>query len=344
MTRSALDTAPRSRLRIFLTTGALVLVAAAIALAIALTRSTSPGLDKRVCAYSSHRVSVLEAFSHKIGRDVSCAVVFNDASLTWAQWASPWFLTHPNPDMNWANWLRSGHGRQLIITQNLFPSSLKGTDWLDPGARGAFTGYAKALARNLVRAGAGSAVIRLAHEANGTWYPDSVGTSPSQLGRWREFWRKTALAMKSVPGAHFKFDWTVNAGVRAIPLGQFYPGDDVTDIVGVDAYDVGVPAGPHRWRALYDKPGGIGEVVRFARVHHKPLSIPEWGLGPTGGKQSAGGDDPAYVDGIAGVVRRNDVAYQAYFYSGQWQAQLDASPRSVAAYRHNFGTGGDSAP
>ena len=45
--------------------------------------------------------------------------------------------------------------------------------------------------------------------------------------------------MKSVPGANFTFDWCVNAGYRAINLNAYYPGDDVVDVVGVVAHDVG---------------------------------------------------------------------------------------------------------
>jgi Glycosyl hydrolase family 26 len=329
---------------------AAVLLAAAVSTFLVSSGSKSgAGADKQVCVYSSHKLSVLKTFSHLAGRVINCALVFNDASPNWQAWTQPWFLFHPpNPDLNWAGWLRSAppdQPRRLIITQNLFPSALNKTDWLDPGARGAFTGYAKALARNLVRAGAGNSIIRLAHEANGDWYPDSVGATDAEMAKWREFWRRTVLAMKSVPGANFKFDWTVNAGYRPIPLAKFYPGDDVVDIIGADTYDVGVPAGQgNRWRSVYNRPGGLRSVVLFAREHRKPLSIPEWGVTPPNAKPPGGGDDPAFVDGIAGVVRSNPVAYQAYFFSAQYMGQLQGGARSLAAFKRHFGPSGDSAP
>lgn len=328
---------------------AAVLIAAGVSTFL-VSSSSGPqaGTGKQVCLYSSHKLSQLQAFSHLTGRVINCAVVFNDASPDWRTWTQPWFLTHPpNPDVNWANWLRTappGHPRRLIVTQNLFPSALNKTDWLDPGSRGAFTGYAKALARNLVRAGAGNSIIRLAHEANGNWYPDSVGTTDAQMAKWREFWRKTVLAMKSVPGAHFTFDWTVNAGYRPIPLSKFYPGDDVVDIIGADTYDVGVPPGQkNRWASVYNRPGGLHSVVNFARQHHKPLSIPEWGVTPPNASPAGGGDDPAFVNGIAGVVRNNPVAYQAYFFDAQYMGQLRGGARSLDAYKRHFGAAGDSA-
>jgi beta-mannanase len=142
--------------------------------------------------------------------------------------------------------------------------------------------------------------------------------------------------MRSVPGARFRFDWTVNAAVRPLPLARIYPGDDAVDIVGVDAYDSGVPRGRPRWRTIYRRRGGIRDVARFARRHGKPLSIPEWGVGPRDRRQ-AGGDDPAYVRGIAAVVRRERVAYQGYFFRYGWARQLHRGSRSLAAYVRAFG-------
>jgi hypothetical protein len=56
----------------------------------------------------------------------------------------------------------------------------------------------------------------------------------------------------------------------------------------------------------------------------------------------SGGDDPAYVDGIAGVVRNNPVAYQSYFYKYEFATQLADGPGSLASYRSHFGARGDS--
>jgi Glycosyl hydrolase family 26 len=297
---------------------------------------------KSVCLYSFHHVATLNEFSAMVHRKIDCAMVYNGAAPDWASWEKPWFVVHVNPDLNWAKWKDADPThRRLVITQNFFPASVNKTAWRRRGAAGAFVGHAKALARNLVAAGLGDSVIRLAHEANGTWYADSVGATKRDFALWREMWRKTAIAMRSVPGAHFKFDWCINAVTRPIPLSDYYPGDDVVDIVGIDAYDAGVPAGQPRWSTIYDRPFGIKDLLDFAKAHGKPLSIPEWGIAAKSAFQS-GGDDPAYINGIARVVRDNPVAYQAYFYAHEWSVQLNRSPRSIKAFRRHFGDGGDS--
>src|SRR4051812_37978882 len=278
-----------------------------------------------------------------VGRDIDCALVYNDASPDWAGWENPWFLHHPDPNLNWARWATApGTSRRLIITQNLFPSSENNADWRHAGARRDYAAHAAALARNLVAAGLGDAIIRLGHEANGTWYPDSIGSTDGDFALWVAFWRTTVTAMRSVPGANFRFDWCVNAAWRPIALSKFYPGDDVVDIVGIDAYDSGVqPTVADRWSTIWSRTGGVRDVLSFATAHGKALSIPEWGVG-TADQSLAGGDDAAYVDGIAGVVRDNRVAYQAYFSNYQWATQLANGPLSLAAYRRHFGVDGDA--
>jgi hypothetical protein len=300
---------------------------------------------KRACVYSALQTSILQDFSAMVGRQFGCAVVFNDSMPDWTGWERPWFTTYKDPNYAWHTWTTApGSGRQLIISQSLIPQSLTGTDWRTAGARGDFNDHAQALARNLIAAGLGDSVIRFAGEANGTWNRDNIGSTDQDFELWRQYWRQAVLAMRSVPGANFRFDWTVNAAVRPIPLDKWYPGDDVVDIVGIDAYDSGfgnLEAGPKRWDAIYNQPIGIADVLRFAQAHSKPLSIPEWGVAPTQTLNSAG-DDPWYVDGIASVVRNNEVAYQSYFYKGDFGAQLANGPLSLAAYRGHFGANGDS--
>lgn len=318
------------------------------------TRSASPvahaaarpaSNGKRACVYAGASIAALTPFAKLVGRNVDCALVFNGSAPDWATWEKPWFVNYKSqPDLNWSAWTAANPSRLLVISQNLFPANVSQTDWLHAGASGAYAVHARTLAQNLVAAGLGSSVIRIAWEANGDWYDYSVGHTKTQAKLWVQFWRRTALAMKSVPGANFSFDWCVNSEVTRLPLSRFYPGDDVVNIVGIDAYDVNVPKGQNRWKTVYGRHMGIRQVLQFAKSHHKPLSLPEWGLGPRvlprGGK--GGGDDPGYINGVASVVKKNKVAYEAYFYEYQFAQQLAKSKKSLKAYRHHFGAKGDA--
>jgi hypothetical protein len=302
--------------------------------------------QKRVCVHiGDSQVSELSTFATLVHRRaVDCALVYTDGA-NWAAWADPWFLADPNPDTNWAAWVRGGPAndpRQLVISQPLIPAGIAKTNWRALGAKGAYTAYARQFAANLVAAGVGNAIIRLSWEANGTWNPDSIGSSRRDFANWVTFWRKTVSAMRSVPGAHFLFDWCVNNGYRTIPFNLYYPGDDVVDIIGNDPFDPMAVPKAARWNTVYGQQGGLDTLIKFAKAHRKPLSIPEWGVAAWTPAEAKTADDPAYVNGIARTVRNNNVAYQSYFFSRQAASELRVAKRSLSAYRMHFGDGGDS--
>jgi hypothetical protein len=303
--------------------------------------AANPKDTKTACVYSHHSIRALEAFGQLVGRDFACALVYNNAATDWADWESPWFTHQKIPDSDWSLWATSVPGRMLVISQDMRPT-VAPADWAYEGAAGAYDGYARTLAQNLVNAGLGSSIIRLGFEDNGTWMDDSLGTTQADWTAWSTYWARIVTAMRQVPGGHFEFDWTINAGYRNIPLADYYPGDAFVDIIGIDTYDA-LPGNPTyaspraRWTALYAQPSGLGQVITFAHAHAKPLSVPEWGLvntGPNGGA----GDDPAYVDGIAAVVRANVVRYQSIFLNTTGGTMLiSQAPQSLARYQGDFG-------
>jgi Glycosyl hydrolase family 26 len=302
--------------------------------------------SKTVCVQPGNGVGALAAFSALVGRSVNCVLLFNDANPGWAQWTNPWF-THTSAGTNdWSAWLKSDPAvRRVVVTQEMVPSNVL-SNWRELGASGAYDRYAHELAVNLVAAGMGNAVIRLGHEMNGTWYHDSLGNDPSQYRDWATYWAQIVETMRAVPGNHFLFDWCVNAGYRDIPFSSYYPGNDVVDIIGVDIYDAGMPGNPQnqksRWVSLDREPGGLAQIVAFARKNNKPLSLPEWGL--VSSRSGGLGDDPTYMRGIAATVEENQVAYEAYFNSEVGGTiPLRDAPQSLHVWEEYFGSGGLAA-
>jgi hypothetical protein len=289
------------------------------------------------CLYSGGSIAALERFERRNRVTIRCALVYNDAAADWAGWVRPWNAVHPNPDWNWSPWVRDGKGsRHLIITQSLVPSGVP-DDWRRRGARGEYDRYARELARNLIARGLGASVIRLGHEPNGSWYHHGLGSDPSQYRNWARLWARTVRAMRSVPGADFRFDLSISAGYRPISLRSYYPGDDVVDFIGVDLYDggpvlQGMRDPGQRWNALSSEDGGLLEIARFARRHGKRLSLPEWGLRPRS-LPGGGGDNPGFVSRVARFARAHHVAYQCYFNRPTNVVTLDAAPASRKAYR-----------
>lgn len=329
--------------------GTLALILVVTATAVLLTRLTgaggSSGDTKTTCLYTRDDVQQLQQMQSKLGRPLNCAIVFNDAAQTWTQWTSAWFLHAPSskPQYQWPAWGQADSSRFLVVTQSLIPKEVP-ADWRVRGANGEYDSYFRALGADLVAQGFGDSIIRLGHEANGTWYSDNIGKTAADHQAWRDYWAHASSALKSVPGSHFELDWTVAAGVGSTPFGDYYPGNGAVDIIGADIYDSTTTGGrrqPARWQHELAGGNGASALFDFAAAHSKPISIPEWGL-ITAAKPDGAGDDPYFVDRIADLVRQRTVRYQGYFETQPASGIFGTSPQSLAAWIARYGTKGDA--
>ena len=143
----------------------------------------------------------------------------------------------------------------------------------------------------LVRDGLSDTIINLSREMNGWWYAWSEWHAPSsELDAFILAWRQVVTTMRSVPGEHFKFLWTIYP--EGATVTECWPGSAYVDYVGTDIFDWhGSPDGtyPHtasgaldwalHWQqTLTANPGGLDWTARFSELTGKPIIIPEWGL------------------------------------------------------------------
>jgi hypothetical protein len=161
------------------------------------------------------------------------------------------------------------------------------------------------LGKLLVKDELGNTIIDLGREMNGTWYEWSVHRAPSsEPDAYIRAWRQIVTTMRSVPGQHFKFVWTLYpTGTSAAAS---WPGSAYVDYIGTDIFDwYGGPdrTYPHtasgaldheeKWQQiLTTEPGGLNWMAAFSHATGKPIIIPEWGLDfhTFGGK-----DDPMFI-------------------------------------------------
>ena len=296
------------------------------------------GNSKTNCVYPANSLAELRSFEEMTSTTFNCVLMYNNEKPNWATWENVWFFGDRSPDQNFMAWAQAVPGRRFVISQPMVPDDAP-PDWRQLGAEGDYNGYASALAHNLVAEGLGSSVIRLGWEANDGADPESaLGAGPAQYSEWAAYWRQIVTTMRTVPGAHFLFDWTVNQYWRPVPLQDWYPGNSAVDIIGIDGYDNGVYesglSAAQRWEVLSGEADGFDAVAAFAAAHGKPLSIPEWGLSPPGAEGGAG-DDPTYIEGLASIIKDDDVTYNSYFDRGASSGMLPLqdAPQSLAAYK-----------
>lgn len=186
----------------------------------------------------------------------------------------------------------------------------------------------RALAATLVRRGHADAIIRIGWEWSATYFP--WGTQSTTPAQYVTAFRAIVTAMRDVAGARFGFDWCANSG--SVPSdGSYaasYPGNAYVDYIGTDQYD----SPRSSWVDDLDGTGGLAYTAAFARAHHKPMSIPEWGL--------YGQDDPSFIDLMHGFITNpaNHVAYDSYFADdAPVDTDITSFPASEAAFVRDFG-------
>jgi hypothetical protein len=175
---------------------------------------------------------------------------------------------------------------------------------LQAAAAGAGDARFRALGALLVKDGFAGAIIDLGREMTGGWYNWSEQKCPrAEPDCYALAWRHAVDAMRSVPGQHFRFLWTVFPGTAAAI--EAWPGAAYVDLVGTDVYDW--YGGPHdtyphtasgqldhdaKWRQILTQPGGLDWLARLSQLTGKPIAIPEWGLDF---HKFGGQDDPAFI-------------------------------------------------
>lgn len=187
----------------------------------------------------------------------------------------------------------------------------------------------------LVRDGFGNTIIDLGREMNGSWYEWSEQRAPSsEPDAFILAWRQIVTTMRSVPGQHFKFLWTVYP--ISTSAAEAWPGSAYVDYIGTDIFDwygggangtyphdaIGMLDHVEKWEQILSaKPGGLNWMSAFSKATGKPVIIPEWGLDfHTFGGQ----DDPLFITNMMAWMKAHDAI-------GLYWAGVHVSPVPAAS-------------
>jgi hypothetical protein len=258
----------------------------------------------------------VQAFGTWLGRPVDLVVDFSSRA-TWAQIAAPTRMLEI--------WKNSPY--RHVYSVGLLPTDDQSAT-IEHGATGEYDHYFSELARQLISAGQPDATIRLGWEFNLQDSRWATGDSSAFI----RYWRAVVTAMRGQPGQEFTFDWNPNNGNAKYDAVKYYPGDDVVDYVGVDAYDVAYVGGSYpyprdcdaacrlgrqqrAWQSsIYGGRRGLKFWSRFAGRHGKLMSLPEWGLWNRADGHG-GLENPYYLRKMSEFIANpgNSVGYQSYF-------------------------------
>ena len=257
-------------------------------------------------------------------------LVWAHGSEGWDSWGSidraNWLFSP------WSKWVAENPNRRMVFSIALMPWSPKdGPAYtLKEGATGAYNSHFVTLAKMLVNYKLENSILRLGWEFDGAWYPWKTLT-PEDAPNLAQLFHQVVTAMHAVPGAEkLTFCWNGMGEGKKYELEAAYPGDDVVDYVGMDIYDKTwakdtYPCPPDAtpseklerqkkaWEYLYNSRHGVKEWLAFAKTHHKPFFIPEWGL--MNAKNHGGDDDPYFIQQMYDLIRdpANNVYEAAYW-------------------------------
>ncbi|MFF0991388.1 glycoside hydrolase family 26 protein [Kocuria nitroreducens] len=109
-------------------------------------------------------------------------------------------------------------------------------------------------------------VLRFAHEMNGDWYPWGTGVQGNTADQYVRAWRYVHDRFAAAGAANVRWCWAPNipasgADAEGAQLADFFPGEDVVDVLGIDGYNWGSPEPPLSWTTpaeLFDS--GLAEL------------------------------------------------------------------------------------
>ena len=214
-------------------------------------------------------------------------------------------------------------GSRDVTTDDYFERT---SPYFAGAAAGDYNSKFRNLGELLVKDGLSHTIISLGREMNGSWYEWSERRAPSsEPDAYIRAWRQIVTTMRSVPGQHFKFLWTVYP--TGTSVAEAWPGNAYVDYIGTDIFDwYGGPKGTYmhtasgaldhegKWQQiLTTEPGGLNWTAAFSRATGKPIIIPEWGLDfHTFGGQ----DDPLFITNMLAWMKAHH-AIGLYWAGGQ---------------------------
>ena len=137
-----------------------------------------------------------------------------------------------------------------------------------------------------IAAYAGPVELRIAHEANGDWYPWAVGVNGSTAGSYIAAWRHIHDVFVARGAANVTWVWSPNISYPgSTPLATFYPGDAYVDQVALDGYNFGTTQSWSSWQTAGELfHASIGELQALTA---RPIHLGEVASTEVGGDKAA---------------------------------------------------------
>ena len=249
------------------------------------------------------RRSALESFENLVGRKVAIERVYY-------LWDRAW----PTADDAWTR----DAGRIPYISWNTRRTDGTTASWADI-ASGVYDTTILSRAADLITFGS-PVIFSFHHE------PEGEGSASDFIAAYRH----VRDVFQTAGVTNVTYAWTMSASsFKSTTAANFYPGDDVVDVVASDGYNwYACPGKSDPWRSFTDV---FAAFHAFGQQHRKPMIIAEWG----------GHEDPAtpgrkatWIDETSTQLKQwPDIAAVLYFDADKGcDRWVDSSTSSLASF------------
>jgi hypothetical protein len=145
-------------------------------------------------------------------------------------------------------------------------------------AQGSYDSYLRESA-TIAREWGGELMIRFAHEMNGTWYPWD-GAPSDYVAAWRHI----VTVFREAGATNVRWVWAPNNNrTHSMSFGEYFPGEEWVDYVGLDGYNWGSTPG-NEWSSLREV--FLSSYTELTALSSKPVIITETSSSEVGGDKA----------------------------------------------------------
>lgn len=244
------------------------------------TPAPSPSPSTAPVSYSLKFGVVVDDYSNQSGGLSAVQTMLNKPVSTISIFKQFGSATNNSITQSELSYAKSQGMKVLLAWEPWNPSQgmNQSTDYLAAINNGSEDGYIKSFADSLKTYGA-PVDLRFGHEMNGNWYP--WGNRPAD---YIAAYRHVVSIFRSEGASNVRFMWCINAdNIPSSPIStvsQFYPGEDVVDVVGIDGYNFG----GSNWKDFKDV---FSSPYNFlTTTYSKPIEIAETASSEVGGNKA----------------------------------------------------------
>ncbi|HEY6559214.1 MAG TPA: glycosyl hydrolase [Polyangiaceae bacterium] len=158
--------------------------------------------------------------------------------------------------------------------------------------------------------------------------PDKDETAFGRAEEYRAAYRQVVAMFRAEGASNVRFVWSMRSPSFPSRADDFYPGDDVVEWIGANAYNYGSTAEGTRWLSLRAL---VADFLSWAAPHRKLLMLAEFGCSEEPGQPARKAD---WLSEASSTLRDlPEIRAAVYFTVPGSESAVDTSPQTLAAFR-----------